>query len=117
MVAILFLSPSAFWISACTPASANALASSGRSNDSQRIEDFVSGRITPTLPPVAAAAVEAAPPDDAAGAAALLELELLLLEPPHAATTLASTIMHPAASAVRCFTRSIPLLLGRTVSR
>src|SRR4029079_18071318 len=77
-------------------------------------DDFVSGRITPTLPPAAPAAVEAAPPAvDAAGAAAL-EVELSSLEPPHAATTAAIATRHPAASAVRCFTRPIPLLLGST---
>src|SRR5215470_16409074 len=101
-------------MSAWMPASWNACCSSGRSNDSQRTDDFVSGRITPTLPP-AAAAVDAAPPAaaavDAAGAA-LLELESLLDEPPHAATTAAIATIHPAASAVRCFTRPIPLLLG-----
>src|SRR6185369_9036253 len=99
-------------MSACTPAALNACVSSGRSNDSHRTDDFVSGRITPTLPPAAPAAVDAAPPAvDAAGAAAL-EVELSSLEPPHAATTAAIATRHPAASAVRCFTRPIPLLLG-----
>src|SRR5690242_2209971 len=96
-------------MSACTPAAWNACWSSGRSNDSQRTDDFVSGRITPTLPPAALAAVEAAPPAAAlvAAGAALLELESLFDEPPHAATTAAIATMHPAATAVRCFTRPI----------
>ncbi len=47
-------SPSAFWMSAGTPAALNAAASSGRSAVSQRAEDFVSGSSTATfcaLPP------------------------------------------------------------------
>src|SRR4051812_46756185 len=46
----LLLSPSAFWMSAVTPASLNALVSSGLSKLSHRADDCVSGRITPTLP-------------------------------------------------------------------
>src|SRR5262249_6401552 len=45
----LVLSPLAFWMSASTPAALNDCASSGRSAPSQRAEEAVSGRITPTL--------------------------------------------------------------------
>src|SRR3954449_2992002 len=65
------LSPCAFWISTGTPAFLNACWSSGRSNDSQRTDDLVSGSRTPTfcaLPPL------------------LLLLLLLLSLEPHAAT-------------------------------
>src|SRR5215208_460087 len=44
------LSPSAFWISASTPASSNAFFRNGRSTVSQRTEDFESGSRTATLP-------------------------------------------------------------------
>src|SRR6185312_15419072 len=44
------LSPSAFWMSALMPASANAFCRAGRSAVSQRVDDWVSGRITPTVP-------------------------------------------------------------------
>src|SRR6185312_1183510 len=53
------LSPSAFWMSALMPASANAFCRAGRSAVSQRVDDWVSGRITPTEPPAAV------PPPDA----------------------------------------------------
>src|SRR5690348_15791454 len=46
----LVLSPSAFWMSALMPASWNAFCSAGRSAVSQRVDDWVSGRITPTVP-------------------------------------------------------------------
>src|SRR5450432_275459 len=58
-------------MSALMPASANALVRAGRSAVSQRVDDCVSGRITPTLPPAAAAgALDAAAGalDAAAGA-------------------------------------------------
>src|SRR3984885_4314388 len=51
----LALSPRAFWMSALMPAAANALLRAGRSAVSQRVDDWVSGRITPTEPPTAAA--------------------------------------------------------------
>ena len=44
------LSPSAFWISASTPAASNAACSDGRSTVSQRTEDLESGSRTATLP-------------------------------------------------------------------
>src|SRR5215207_1251569 len=44
------LSPSAFWISASTPAESNACLRNGRSTVSQRTEDFESGSSTATLP-------------------------------------------------------------------
>jgi len=47
---ILSASPSAFWMSESTPAASNAAFSAGRSAVSQRTEDSVSGRMTPTLP-------------------------------------------------------------------
>src|SRR3954465_9777892 len=45
----LALSPLAFWMSESTPAALNASPSNGRSAFSQRAEDCVSGRITPTF--------------------------------------------------------------------
>ena len=47
---MLFLSPSAFWMSHSMPASAQAASRNGRSNVSQRTDDSESGRMTPTLP-------------------------------------------------------------------
>src|SRR6188768_1861771 len=47
--------PCAFWMSALTPASANAVVRYGRSLFSQRADDSVSGRITPTATSPAAA--------------------------------------------------------------
>src|SRR3954453_5654529 len=71
-------SPWAFWMSDAMPASGNAFASDGRSLFSQRAEDLVSGRITPTEP--------LAPPDVAADAdppvALVLAPALALLPPP-----------------------------------
>src|SRR4051795_10295352 len=49
IVANFALSPWAFWMSESTPAASNAAFSSGRSLFSQRFDDAVSGRITPTL--------------------------------------------------------------------
>src|SRR5665213_1085708 len=63
----LALSPSAFWMSALMPAAENALFRAGRLAVSHRVDDWVSGRITPTVAPVAAGALEAGA-DDAAGA-------------------------------------------------
>src|SRR4051794_16898661 len=69
----LALSPSAFWMSNCTPAEVNASPRYLRSAVSHRAEDAESGRITPILPappaaaeldPPAAAEVEALPPDE-----------------------------------------------------
>src|SRR5512141_1686477 len=51
MVAILVLSPRAFWMSTLTLASSNAFCRYGLSKASQRTEDWVSGRITPTWAP------------------------------------------------------------------
>src|SRR4051812_33666416 len=61
-------SPWAFWMSACRPAACIACVSSGLSKPSQRAELAVSGRITPTLAPLAAAGAE--PPPLELGAAA-----------------------------------------------
>src|SRR5690242_12344721 len=58
IVAILALSPSAFWMSYWTPAALKASARSGRSLVSHRADDFESGRMTPILP-------VAVPPPDA----------------------------------------------------
>src|SRR3954465_6691608 len=58
IVANLALSPFAFWMSDSTPAALNASPSSGRSAFSQRAEDAVSGRITPTLALDSGVAVE-----------------------------------------------------------
>ena len=53
-------SPWAFWMSACRPSACIASVSSGLSKPSQRAELAVSGRITPTLAPLAAAGAAAA---------------------------------------------------------
>src|SRR4051812_11831643 len=45
------VSPPAFWMSAPIPAASNAPWSSGASYSVYRVEDVVSGRITPTVPP------------------------------------------------------------------
>src|SRR3954453_22974214 len=50
MVANFALSPLAFWMSYSTPASLKACVRNGRSAPSQRAEEAVSGRMTPTLP-------------------------------------------------------------------
>ena len=50
MVAMLSAEPSAFWIVYGTPAALKASSSAGRSLDSHRTDDLVSGRITPILP-------------------------------------------------------------------
>src|SRR5665213_3770999 len=68
----LALSPSAFWMSALMPAAENALFRAGRSAVSHRVDDWVSGRITPTVAPDAAGALEATAGADVAGAGALL---------------------------------------------
>src|SRR3954462_15597791 len=69
MVANLFLSPRAFWMSALTPAASNACCRYGLSNDSHRCDDCVSGRVTPTWarPPAGGGG---GPPAGAAGAGA-----------------------------------------------
>src|SRR3954449_4838590 len=87
------LSPSAFWMSASTPASANAFFRNGRSTVSQRTEDFESGSRTPTLPALAAAV--AVPLE-------LLEPELLS-SLPHAATTSAADAASKGMSLVARF--------------
>src|SRR6476661_6261464 len=73
MVCIFCASFWAFWMSYLTPAALNADSSFGRSWLSQRGEDVVSGRMTPTFP-------EALPPP-----LLLLLLLLLPLLPPQAA--------------------------------
>ena len=82
MVCIFCASFCAFWMSYWTPASLNAASSWGRSADSHRGEDLVSGRITPTLP--LAAALLLLPP--LALLLPPLAVPLLPLLPPHAAT-------------------------------
>src|SRR3954467_9560128 len=87
------LSPSAFWMSASTPASANAFFRNGRSTVSQRTEDLESGSRTPTLPALAAA----------------VAVPLVLLEPellsslPHAVTTSAAEAASKGMSRVARF--------------
>src|SRR3954449_8987701 len=73
IVANFALSPLAFWMSASTPAALKASPRYLRSKLSQRTEDAVSGRMTPTLP----LAWPPPPPP---------LLLLLLSSPPHAAT-------------------------------
>ena len=84
MVAILVLSPSAFWMSNCTPAALNASPRYVRSAVSQRTDDFESGRITPTLPVTAPPVVVAAPPAAAvvAAAAAVVAAAAAVVAPP-----------------------------------
>src|SRR3954451_24377169 len=62
IVANFALSPLAFWMSAWTPAALNASPRNGRSAPSQRAEDWVSGRMTPTFSLAAGVAVPAALP-------------------------------------------------------
>src|SRR4051794_28351317 len=50
MVCMRFLSPWALSMIAGMPASLNAFSSAGRSEDSHRADDLVSGRMTPILP-------------------------------------------------------------------
>src|SRR5438309_10920282 len=76
MVAIFCASPPAFWMSYWTPAFLKAASSCGRSCDSHRGDETVSGRITPILPEAALL-----PPE-----LLLPEPLLLLLLPPQAAT-------------------------------
>src|SRR3954454_24067436 len=64
IVANFALSPLAFWISDSTPAALNALARNGRSAFSQRADDCVSGRMTPTLALAAGVLVLLAAPED-----------------------------------------------------
>ena len=61
------LSPWAFWMSYSTPAALKAASRSGLSLFSQRAEDLVSGRMTPTLaglsaPPAAVSPPSSSPP-------------------------------------------------------
>src|SRR5512133_848767 len=85
------LSPWALSIVTGTPADLNAACSSGRSNDSQRTDDLVSGSRTPTfwalLPPV----VLAPPLDDV----------LLLSSEPHAATANVKAQSAPPTASAR----------------
>src|SRR4051794_12688797 len=64
IVANFALSPLAFWMSDCTPAALKALARNGRSAFSQRADDWVSGRITPTLALADGVAALLAAPED-----------------------------------------------------
>src|SRR6476469_8935349 len=54
MVCICDLSPLALSMTTSTPAALNAASRFGRSADSHRADDLVSGRMTPTLPALAA---------------------------------------------------------------
>src|SRR5919112_2897364 len=76
MVCIRDASPWAFWIVASTPAALKAFSSCGRSALSQRADDLVSGRITPTLPLLAASPPPVAVPPPL--------LPPVLLSPPQA---------------------------------
>src|SRR3954451_4329042 len=88
------LSPLAFWMSASTPASWKAFVSNGRSAPSQRAEEAVSGRITPTLDFFAAAVLVALLP---------LEPDEELSSLPHAATVKPSATVTAHATRARCF--------------
>src|SRR4051794_41544798 len=101
MVAILPVSPSAFWMSAFTPASSNAFCRYGLSKDSHRADDCVSGRITPTWAPPPAAGEE-----DAAAPA----LEDVAVPPPLELEPQAATASEPAATAARVPTRLLRML-------
>src|SRR4051794_32290196 len=70
MVAILALSPSAFWMSNWTPAALNASVRYLRSAVSHRTDDFESGRITPIFPDAAPPAAVVVAPAAAVVAAA-----------------------------------------------
>src|SRR6478752_8388998 len=101
MVAIAALSPLAFWMSYATPAALNAASRFGRSWVSQRADDLVSGRITPTLPVVPAAALPAALDDpDAAGAAADVLLVVLDELEPQAASSSEPAATRPSTAVV-----------------
>src|SRR5919197_1945140 len=69
------LSPCALSIVTGTPAALKAACSSGRSKDSQRTDDFVSGSSTPTFWALPPPVVDAPPPD----------VDALSSSPPHAA--------------------------------
>src|SRR3954468_2294548 len=103
MVANLFLSPSAFWMSALTPAASNACWRYGLSNDSHRAEDCVSGRITPTWAPPP-------PADDEPPAAPELEvlLELPQAARPRAPTAPTATTPTKRMRMLRSFLRPLP---------
>src|SRR4051794_20888086 len=62
IVCICCASPPAFWMSKSTPAALNADSSCGRSALSQRGDDVVSGRMTPTLPWLEALPLPLLPP-------------------------------------------------------
>src|SRR6476646_5496562 len=84
MVAILVLSPSAFWMSYWTPAALNASPRYLRSAVSQRADDFESGRITPILPLTAPppAAVVVAPAAAVVALAAVVAALAAVVAPP-----------------------------------
>src|SRR4051812_42162862 len=91
------LSPSAFWMSASTPAASKAFFRNGRSTVSQRTEDLESGSRTPTLPAFASVLV---PPE-------LPEFEFeLLLSSPQAATKTAAVAASRGMSRAARFIRS-----------
>src|SRR4051794_13278621 len=89
-------------MSASTPASANAFVSNGRSAPSQRADEAVSGRITPTLA-FLAAGVDV--PDDEPEFEFEFESSL-----PHAATVNAMAAVTAHATRARCFMLVLPFL-------
>src|ERR1700754_4087744 len=94
------LSPSAFWMSASTPAASNAFFRNGRSTVSQRTDDLESGSSTPTLPALAAGVAVPELP---------LEPELLLSSLPHAATKSAADAASNGMSRAARFMRVLLL--------
>src|SRR5512140_2343944 len=88
----LALSPPAFWMSNATPAVLNASVRNGLSAVSHRVEDVVSGRMTPILPP-------ATPGEDDLAVAALL--------PPDESPLHAVRAREPAAARARTPTRRL----------
>src|SRR3954447_1923317 len=82
-------SPWAFWMSACNPAACIACVSSGLSKPSQRAELAVSGRITPTLAPLAAAGAADPPPLELGAAAFWPQAASVSARPSPAAATAA----------------------------
>src|SRR6476661_2568526 len=80
-------SPSAFWMSASRPSAFMASVSSGLSKPSHRAEVLVSGRITPTLIPLAAGAALEAPPPLLGAAAFCPQAASTIVRPSPAAQT------------------------------
>src|SRR3954453_6365325 len=115
MVANLFLSPRAFWMSALTPAASNACCRYGLSNDSHRCDDCVSGRITPTCAPPPAADEEL--PPALPGLEPLLLLGLPQAERPRAPTAPMATSPTKRMRMLRSFLRPRGVVPIRAVRR